>query len=348
MGVSAATATAIAAGVSAAAGVSGAVMSSRAQSNAANALRAQNLATSQAQNQAFGLRNQAAMAQTDAQRQVMQQSIQDRLTAAGQARQAQASALQRQQDVLTAENQQAAALRATGDTNAQALLDQTSGANLQGAQDASRAQAAALLSQAMPPSGPQVTDPSGDAETKSAISRRVAEAATNIRDYGSKIAQVQSYQAPLQATSDAITASKIGIMPAQTAEAILRSGTPFNLMPSEVAYTGATNLGAATDAMLQARGQSALDTAGLEYGNRTSIANLTQQDATTLAANAAAQAKANAQAQAATGGIISGVGNLGMMTTGYFGSGGKLSNLFQGFGSDTGASPPTTPPQKAY
>ena len=53
---------------------------------------------------------------------------------------------------------------------------------------------------------------------QAAGARRTAEAATNIRDYGSKIATVASYDAPVNTTDLAIQANKTGIMPAEVAD----------------------------------------------------------------------------------------------------------------------------------
>ena len=311
---------AAAAAVSAAAGLGGAVMSSQAQASAANAIRSQNLATQQAQQDAFIQRMGASNRQTDAQSAVMQQTMADRAAATNIMRQGQQSALQRQQDILDAENKQAEALRGQGDTQAQQLLAQTNQTQLAASQTGAQNQAAMLLGQ-VAPQGPQPTDPrgtEGDTATQGAVSRRLAEAATNIRTYGSKVAAVNAYSQPTQDVNLAITGNQTGIMPAIAAEKLLAAGSGTRLLPSQVAYRNAGDLGAAMDTLISSRGQSGLDTAALSYGNQTGLANLTQSDATTLAANTANQAKADAAAREATGGIISGLGNLGLYGTGYY------------------------------
>lgn len=306
----------ISGGLGALSSLGGAIMSSQAQSRNANAIAQQNTATTLAQNEAFQQRIGAASRQTDAQTAVMQQSIADRNAAAQQMRQAQSGALGQQQDVLAAENAQEAQLRQAGDTNAQQLLAATTAAQQAQQQQQYQTQAATLLGQAAP-QGPGPTDPSGgDAMTKQAIATRLAQAATNVRNYGAKVAAVGSYQEPLAGITDAITASKSGIMPAQTAEALLKSGNTVRLLPSQVAFQQAGSLGQATDQLLQSRAQSGLDAAGLSYGNATNLANLGQSDTDTIAANRSAQAKADATYQQQVAGIYSGIGNLGLYGAG--------------------------------
>jgi hypothetical protein len=296
-------------------------MSSQAQSRAANAIAQQNQATTAAQNQAFTQRMAAANAQTAAQSAAMQQTMADRSTAATSMRTAQLNAQQSQQDILAAENKQAEALRGTGDQAAQTLLQQTTGPQLAQGQQNAAAQGALLLGQAAP-QGPAPTDPqgTGDTATQDAVKRRLAEAATNVRTYGSKVSALQSYSQPTADIGQAIAANQYGIMPAQAAESLLRSGSATRLLPSQVAYRNAGDLGQAMDQLIASRGQGALDTAGLSYGNAVSTANLAQSDADTIAANRAAQAKADAAYQQSLGGIVSSVGQLGLYGAGRYGT----------------------------
>jgi hypothetical protein len=321
-----------AAALGAGASVYGAVQSSNAQKQAANAISAQNLATSQAQQQAFNQRMQASLAQTAGQTAAMQQTFQDQQAAARQTGQAQMGALKSYQDVLDTENTQADRLRQTGDTAAQDLLQRTNAQALATSEQQRRDQAASLLAANMPaaPAGPEASDPSGgtnavgnDAVARAASARRTAEAATNIRDYGAKIGKLSGYDAPVQDVNLAVQANKTGIMPAQTADYLLRSGSAARLLPSQVAYGAATGEGQTQLALIGSRGQNALDAAGLSYGNAIDIANLGQSDATTLAANKAAQAKQDAAYQQSLGGIVSGIGNLGLYGAAYYGGLGK-------------------------
>jgi hypothetical protein len=334
MGIGAGTAAAIsaaAAAVGAGASLYGASQSSAAQSRAASAIQQQNQATQQAQETAFNQRLQAGLAQTAGQTSAMEQTFQDQQAAGRQAGQAQMGALKSYQDVLQTENTQAENLRASGDQQAQLLLGQTNAAALAKAQQDQQTQAETLLAANMPPApGPQPTDPSGgtnavtnDPANRAAGARRTAEAATNIRDYGSKIGALSAYDAPANAINLAVSANKTGIMPAETADYLLRSGSAARLLPSQVAYGAATGEGQTQLGLIGSRGQNALDAAGLSYGNATDIANLGQSDATTLAANKAAQAKQDAAYQQSLGGIVSGVGNLGLYGAAYYGGLGK-------------------------
>ena len=312
----------VAMGLSAATSLGGAYMSSQAQSKAAQATQNANFATSQAQNQAFNERIAAAGRQTDAQTAVMQQTIADRNANTAQMRSAQSGAQQSQQDIINAENQQAQALRGTGDAQAKLLLGQTDADALAQSQADREAQAALLLDQSTAPAGPATSDPTeGGTATKAALSRRLAEAATNVRTYGSKVAALGAYDQPIQDINLAVANNQTGIMPAVTADKLLRAGHGTRLLPSQVAYRNAGDLGSAMDAVLSSRGQSGMDSAALSYGNDTGLASLIQGNATTMAANKSSQAQADAKTQQAMGGVISGIGNLGLYGAGYYGGG---------------------------
>jgi hypothetical protein len=316
------------AAIGAAASTYGAVQSSNAQQKSANAIAAQNTATQQAQQQAFVTRLGAQSNQSDQQTAIAQQMLADRNAAANQMRAGQSSALDQQAQLLARENAQAEALRGQGDAQAQTLLANTSGANLAAAQDQARQQATALLAasqDAAPPSGLTAGDPSGDASgssdpaTRAAVATRLNQAATKVRDYGTDIAKVASYQQPVQVVGQAIGANKVGIMPAAAADQLLRNGAGVRLLPSQIAYQNATGTGGTLDTLLQSRGQGQLNLAGLDYGNTVSSANLGQSDADTLAANKAAQAKADAAYAQQVAGIYSGIGQLGLYGAGYLG-----------------------------
>ena len=321
--------------------LAGSYMQTQASQKQSNAISAQNQTLSNEQNEAFNQRIQAGFQQTAAQTAASQQTLADRSAASAQTQQSQMSALKNYQDTLNAENTQAASLRSTGDQAAQGLLTQTSAPNLAAAQTAQQQQAAALLAGQSQggQNGPQVTDPSGndaaqsDSVQQGAMARRTAEAATNIRNYGAKVGQVQSYQAPLTAAGLAISNNQSGIMPAQAADQLLRSGSGVRLLPTQVAYNAATGQGQTLDMLLQSRGQNALDAASLSYGNATDLANLQQGDVDTIAKNRLAQQTADIANQKAQAGVISGVGNLALQGAGYYGGSGVNSYLSSLFGS---------------
>ena len=347
LGVSATTAAAIASAAasaapyvlgatSAATGIYGGIQGSQAQSRAANAISTQNNATAAAQNLAFNQRIAATRAQSDAQAATAQREMDDRATAAASMRSGQTAALERTNTTLQSENATADQLRAAGDQRAQELLASTTApggmaASQQGAQDS----AAALLA-AQPgagPAGPQPTDPSGtpggssamltDPETAQATSRRLGIAAANIRQYGADIARVASYGQPLQDTAQAISANQTGIMPAQTAAQLLRSGSSIRLLPSQVEYGNATQYGQAADTAIQARAAGENAYSGLQFGNATGTANLGQADTDTAASNVAKQTTADADYQKQFGALLAGLGNLGAYGAGLYGGAGS-------------------------
>lgn len=330
----------IATAVGAAASLAGTFMASNAAKQNQAAINAQNQATMKAQNEGFTQRLNAGLTQTAAQAAASEATLRDRGTAADTMRTQQMSSLQDYQKMIEAQNTQSEALRQTGDTQAQQLLQQTTAQNLDDAQTRRQQEAAALLS-SHGETGPGPTDPDNsvrrDPVAGGALARRTAEAATNIRNYGSKIGALTAYDAPNQAVNLAVAENKFGIMPAQTAEKLLDAGSATRLLPSKVAYGAATGLGNAQDTLIASRGQNALDAAGLSYGNATDIANLGQSNATTIAANTARQAQANAEYAKSQAGIISGLGNLSLYGAGYYG-GDSLKKAGQSVGSLFGIS----------
>ena len=317
----------IAAAASAAASLGGAYMSAKAQQSAANAMAQQNWTEQQAQAQGFLSRMATTQGQTTAQTNALLQEQADRNQIAMNMYQQEQAAQTQQQQILAAENQQAAQLQQTGANAGQTLLQQTSGPALQAAQAASAAQAVGLVS-ATPggPGGPTAADPTNptapsanadDPALKQALATEAATAATNIRNYGAKVAAVQSYQAPLSAINTAVNQNAQGIMPAQAAYKLLSSGSNTLLFPTQVAYQNAQTIGQAQDLAAQARGQAAQAGAQLAYNDQTQLADLAQSDADVNAQNIAGQSEANAQYQQQLGNLVSGVGQLGMAVTGY-------------------------------
>lgn len=303
-----------------AASLYGGMQSASAQRSAANAVATQNRQMQLAQNEGFTQRLQAGLRQTGAQTAASEETLASRSGAADQMRQAQMAAMKNYQDAIDAQNAQAESLRQTGDTAAQTLLKATTGDQLAGAQTQRQAQQEALAA-AQTPTGPETSNPTpgGDQVQQGALKRRMAEAATNIRTYGSRIAASDAYAAPAQQVRLAAGDTAYGIMPAQQAERLLGSGSAVRLMPGKTAYGSATGLGQAQDLLLQSRGQSALEGAGLSYGNAVDLANLQQSNEQTTAKNIADQAQADAAYKASQGQMISSLGKLALYGAGYFG-----------------------------
>lgn len=327
------------------AAVLGAGLSMYGQSQAAGAARSSANATREAnqrmqiaQNDAFTQRMGAARRQTDAQSDVMNQTMTDRYAAAGQMRQQQQSAMDAAQETLARENATAQSLREQGDRKAQELIAQTS-AEEQAKAEAQRAQRQnLLLDQNMPDiGGPSNVSPTD--ETGKALARRGAEAATNVRAYGAKVAATAAHGQPLLEIGNAIANNKFGIMPAEVADRLLRSGADTRMLPNQIAFRNATSEGGAMDELIRSRGQAGLDTAGLEYGNTMTGANLRQSNENVLAQNAADQAKADAAYKQQLAGIWGQLGQLATYGAGYYGGGfGKTPGA--GFaGQDIGFGP---------
>ena len=235
----------------------------------------------------------------------------------------QTSAIEGQQDLLAGMNAEEGGYRDQGYANADDLMGKTSGENLAGAQSDWNSQAAHLLDANYPVSGDSGTS---DGVTNAALSRRAAEAATNIRAYGSKASQVGSYAAPLRTIQNAVTDSQTGIMPSAMASKLLQNSQPVLMSPSQTAWGNAGKYGEAAMGAAAAAGQSAQNIAGLQYQDSTDIANLTQADKATTAANIAEQAKADAAYKASMGQVFSSLGNLGLQGAGYYG---KLPSFLQ-------------------
>jgi hypothetical protein len=288
----------------------------KASTQAAQAVADQNRANQEAQNQGFTARNAAAMQQADTQREVSNQTLAARNQAFDVTRQGQQGAMQRYQEMLDAQNQQAETLRSRGDTASQQLLEATSGQQLADAEERRRMQQEALLAQNMPETeGPTTSDP----VERAALARRVAEGATNIRHYGSALARADAYGAPSEEVKLAAADARYGIMPSQAAEKLLTSGSATRLLPSKTQYQQATSMGGAQDVYEQSRGQAGLDTAKLTADNATNIANLAQSNEQRAADNRSAQAQADAAAARAQGAMISSLGNVISYGAGYFG-----------------------------
>ena len=314
----------------------GATSSAGAAADAAKATARANQQMRDAQNLAFNQRMAATGRQTDAQRAAMNQTMADRSAAAALMRQEQTRAINANQANLAEENRRAESYRAEGDTAARKLLTDTDAQAMEKMEQQRIASQNLLLDQNMPVTGPGpgATDPTEgmSSSTRTALARRGAEAATNIRDYGSKIANLASYSAPMFGVGQAVSENKFGIMPAQAADTLLRTGAPIRALPSQIAFRSAAAEGGAMDEVIRSRGQSELDTASLQFGNETGIANLGQQNAYTTAKNASDQARADAAYKQAIAGIYSQLGNAAIQGAGYFG-------LYSGLGGPPANSP---------
>lgn len=302
------------------AGLSGYGMfqNARAQKDAANAIAQQNRETMAAQNEGFTSRLAATAAQTEAQKAAYQATLGNERDIANAMRARQQGAFQQQQSILDTANKAQEGFRGAGYANADALMGQTSGANLGQAQTDWQNQGASLLDANMPAFA-QTGGTGDDPYVNQSLARRAAEAAANIRGYGAKTAKLGSYGAPFNTIGNAITESQTGIMPADMASKLLSSSAPVLLAPAETAWTNAGRYGEAAIGAAQQSGQMAQNIANLQYQNSTDLANLKQSDRDVTAANISEQAQADAKFKAAMGNVISGIGNLGLQGAGFYG-----------------------------
>jgi hypothetical protein len=317
-------------GISAAVTAAGTYVSSQAASKNAKAISAQNEATTRAQNVAFDQRLTSQSQKADTQYRTYLQEISDQYANQEQVQAARLKALSDQKQIIEAENAQAERLRARGDQAAQDLLTNTSGQALSDSQKNAEANQQALLTGQLDKSGiasPDATDPNaGSDSSNTAYKTRMAEAATNIRNYGSKIAATGSYSQPVNDTNLAITDTKTGIMPAQAADELLRSGAATRLLPAQIAFTQAGDIGSATDQVIRSRAGGALNLADLKSTDDVGLATLKQSDTDTLAANKTTQTKADSDYEKSVGNIISGLGNIGLYGSAYYGGLGKTTD----------------------
>lgn len=294
------------------------IQSSNAAGSAARATAQANQQQQEAQNTAFSARTAAANRQTDAQRAAMSQTTADRNTAANLMRQGQTRALDTQQANLKLENQTAEGLRSQGDARAQDLLAATTEQTQRDAQAQREGQQNLLLDQSQAPEGPTAGDPQSPV-TKTALARRMAEASTNVREYGSKVARVSGYDQPMFGVGQSIMDTKTGIMPAQAADTLLRTGAPVRALPAQLEFRNAASEGGAADTLITQRGQGQLDTAGLDFSNATAAANLGQADVNVQSENTRKQATADAAYKQAIAGLFGQLGQLGLYGSGMAG-----------------------------
>ena len=321
----------IIAGIGVAVSAAGAAYGAVSSSNAAKAQAKSNDAAISAQNTGFFARNADARRQLDAQSAAQGTSQQAQEQAFATMRGQQDTALTARDEAVSAQNRAAEGIRAQADSQQQGLLADTSGQTLMDARTAdvtARNDAAAPAALNIQTANPLSN--SDKSETKQAFAGRLAEAAGNVRSYGQRLAQVQSFTAPLTTVSQAISKEQAGIMPAAAANQLLQSGQGVRLLPSQAAYQIAGTEGASRQGMIGAALEGDLNVAKNQFEGGTNAANLQQGNATQLAQNAATRAQMQAQKDAALGQLISTAGNVGTYAAGAYGD--QINGAFGGQG----------------
>ena len=282
----------------------------------------------QNQNNAFMARNTAAQNLAASTGQIQSQGINEQQAAADAMRTRQDQALSGQEQQIQQVNQQASQNDQTGQSLGQTLAGATTAPALAAAQTAdaaARAGAVAPTVENIQTSNPLSTsaatgDSAGDSAVQQATLKRMAEAATSVRDYASRAATIGSYSAPSFAVGQAVQANQTGLLPAQLSDQLLKSGEGTKLLPFQTEYGNATNIGATGQQDIQSATAGQQQGANLAYGNVVDTSGLSQADKDQLAQNQANTAAAQAKIQQSLGSLISTAGNLGLTAAGYYGN----------------------------
>lgn len=328
----------IVAGVGAVAALAGGAVQYSASQHAASAAQAAQQQQLQSQNAAFQSRIAAQNQRTQEQAGIQDQSQAAYLAAEQKMRGQQSQALDDQATQVAKMNEQE---RQIQEQTQQAVQDTTqktvTPASLQQAQQVSEQ---ARMSGVQPtvqdiaasnpiPSGGGVKE-----ATTSALAKSMSEAAGYTEKYGANLAKLGSYSAPMQAVDLAKTNLATQLMPAGVADQLLKAGVNARLLPSQTAYTGAGNIGAATIAANTANTAERMQLAGTRAEYTENLADLNQRDTDALIQTGLNVTQARDAATASMGGALSSVGNAAI---GYGASKGAFSDLFgSGAGTDIG------------
>jgi len=314
------------AAIASAAATGGAGLSYAGQRAASQAAYDQQVQEVANQNAAFWSRAAAQRAQTEGTFNVQEAGLSAERQAANTLQNQQTAARDAWNQQVQQINQRQQDIAQQGQTASAQLVAQTTAQQQQAAQDAARAQRLDVATTAAAPNitvaspMPTETTSAGDIAGRQAYARATAGATQAVRDYASRAADVASYNQPLTEMGLAIEGNRTGIMPTEVAENLLRSGVSTRLLPAGTAFDVAQRTFGATKEAIGSQVQSGLDLANLAYRNATGIADLTQADKDTMAANKAAIDAANAGATTAMGNIISNIGALGARAVGYYGT----------------------------
>jgi hypothetical protein len=327
------------AGVSAAATVGGAIMSSSAQANVANAQMNAARQTQIAQNTGFMQRLSAQADQNQRDYATQQSAIQARGQAQQDLETSQNAAVAERERQIASSNQQS---QQVGSQAQQAVADAAKQVDLQNAQKAQQAQIQQLAASqprgGAPGTGPNAAPPDASGnpaavaaptsnETASAIATRLAQAAAATRDYAGARATLASYAAPIAQLAQTTTNLNTASLPLADRERQLQTALPIQLEPSTTAYGTARNYYKNLLDVIQTRTQGRLNVSSAIGQGDINNADLQQADISNAAQNQAARAAWQAASNPLPG-ILSGIGQVVSYGAGYLGAGQGLSNLF--------------------
>jgi hypothetical protein len=314
-------------------------------SAAANRAQAQSIA---AQNTAFQARNAAQIQQTQEQAAAQNQGQAEYLRNQQIMRQNQSEALQQKQDTVAKMNLQEQQIQdqtrgQVQNTTQNVITPQT----LQEAQAASEAQRVAGVA-------PVVADirasdptaaPAASPTVKSAMAEEMARAADYTKQYGANLAKVGAYSAPVATTNIATKELGGNLMPAASADQLLKAGASARLLPSSVAYQNATNLGQSEIASNTQRTTDLMNLTKMKETNAVDLANLGQADTNANIQTGLNYAQARAAALKSLGSGVSGLGNAGIT---YAASTGGFGDLFSSLGLSDSVTASQAAAAKAY
>ena len=301
----------IAGAVAAVAGSAVSYTQGQAAAAAANAAQQQQQASQAA---AFSSRMSAAQQQLQDQT-AINEKADSTFTANQAAEQAnQVQALQDRETALSGVNDQEQAIATQANQVVNQATAQTSAPALQAAQSQQEAQQDAMnapVAQDAASTSPLASTASSSV-TKDAVDARLAAASKSVDQYGSSLARLSSYSAPITLANS--TAQDLGtnLMPAEVADRLVKSGASAILAPSTTAYQNAGQYGQAVNEANQLTTQGALGIAATRDGNAVDLANLTQADDSARIQSNLNLTQQRAATLAALGSGLTSIGNAGI------------------------------------
>jgi hypothetical protein len=297
--------------------------------NAASAARNAQEQQMAAQNQAFEARNAAQVQQTTEQAAAQNQGQANYLAQEQAMRANQSGALQKEQDVINTMNQQEQQVQQNTqqqvqNTTQNVITPQTLAA-AQATSQAQREAGTTPVVQDIAASDPTASPATAGSATKSAMADAMAKAAAYTQQYGKNLAVLGSYSAPVATTGLATKDLAMGLMPSAAADQLLKAGASARLLPSQVAYQNATNLGQSEIASNTQRTNDLMSLSKMREQNAVDEATLGQADTNANIQTGLNAAQARAAALSSVGQGVSAVGNAGLL---YGASKGGFSDLF--------------------
>lgn len=319
--------------VASAAGAATQYVASQNASSAAASAQSQQIA---AQQQAFAARNAAQVEQTREQATAQNQGQAEYLKQEQAMRDSQSQALAQKQATVNQMNTQEQQVQRdtqqqVQNTTQNVVTPQTLAA-AQTAQEAQRNAGVAPVVADIRATDP-TAQPTASNATKSALADAMSKAADYTQQYGANLARVGAYSAPVSTTNIATKELAGNLMPSASADQLLKAGASARLLPSDVAYQNATNLGQSEISSNTQRTTDLMNLTRMKEQNAVDLATLGQSDTNANIQTGLNYAQARAAALKSLGSGASALGSAGItygaMTGGFskafgdlFGSGG--------------------------